>query len=322
VANTHDTILCFSTSGKVYWLRVFNLPEASRAARGRPIINLLPLDAGSNERITALLPVKSYDDDKYVFFATANGTVKKTALSAFSRPLSSGIKAITLKEGDELIGVDITDGTNEIMLFSDAGKVVRFAEGNSKGSDVDADSDDDVLDDSVDADAADTDTVETADVASSGKGIRPMGRTAAGVRGIKLAPGDRVVSLIIPHTTEGAILTATENGYGKRTALSEYPTKSRATQGVISIKVDERNGKVVGAIQVIESDEIILITNGGTLVRTRVSEVGLIGRNTAGVRLIRTMEDERVVSLERVAEQEVEEGAEVDDESVQDSPEA
>lgn len=322
VANTHDTILCFSTSGKVYWLRVFNLPEASRAARGRPIINLLPLDAGSNERITALLPVKSYDDDKYVFFATANGTVKKTALSAFSRPLSSGIKAITLKEGDELIGVDITDGTNEIMLFSDAGKVVRFAEGNSKGSDVDADSDDDVLDDSVDADAADTDTVETADVASSGKGIRPMGRTAAGVRGIKLAPGDRVVSLIIPHTTEGAILTATENGYGKRTALSEYPTKSRATQGVISIKVDERNGKVVGAIQVIESDEIILITNGGTLVRTRVSEVGLIGRNTAGVRLIRTMEDERVVSLERVAEQEVEEGAEVDDGSVQDSPEA
>ena len=295
VANTHDTILCFSTMGQVYWLKVYQLPEASRTARGRPIINLLPLD--ENERITAILPVKSYDDDKYVFFATANGTVKKTALSAFSRPLSSGIRAITLKEGDELIGVDITDGSNEIMLFSDAGKVVRFAEGNNRGTESDNDSDDDATDD------AETENTENAEVSTSGKGIRPMGRTAAGVRGIKLADGDRVVSLIIPRS-EGAILTATENGYGKRTALSEYPVKSRATLGVISIQVSERNGRVVGAIQVDEADEIMLITNGGTLVRTRVSEVGLIGRNTAGVRLIRTSEDEKLVSLERVAEPE------------------
>lgn len=291
VANTHDTVLCFSTLGKVYWLKVYQIPEASRTARGRPIINLLPLD--ENERITAILPVKSYDDDKYVFFATANGTVKKTALSAFSRPLSSGIRAITLKDGDELIGVDITDGTNEIMLFSDAGKVVRFAEGNSRGSDSDNDADDE----------AEESENENAEASSSGKGIRPMGRTATGVRGIKLAEGDKVVSLIVPRG-EGAILTATENGYGKRTALSEYPLKNRATLGVISIQVSERNGKVVGAIQVEETDEIMLITNAGTLVRTRVAEVGLIGRNTAGVRLIRTGDDEKLVSLERVAEPE------------------
>lgn len=306
VANTHDTILCFSTMGQVYWLKVYQLPEASRTARGRPIINLLPLD--ENERITAILPVKSYDDDKYVFFATANGTVKKTALSAFSRPLSSGIRAITLKEGDELIGVDITDGSNEIMLFSDAGKVVRFAEGNSRGTESDNDSDDDATDDT------ETENTENAEVSTSGKGIRPMGRTAAGVRGIKLAEGDKVVSLIVPRS-EGAILTATENGYGKRTALSEYPVKSRATLGVISIQVSERNGRVVGAIQVDEADEIMLITNGGTLVRTRVAEVGLIGRNTAGVRLIRTSEDEKLVSLERVAEPEGED-ADVADSNV------
>ena len=291
VANTHDTVLCFSTLGKVYWLKVYQIPEASRTARGRPIINLLPLD--ENERITAILPVKSYDDDKYVFFATANGTVKKTALSAFSRPLSSGIRVITLKEGDELIGVDITDGSNEIMLFSDAGKVVRFAEGNSRGNEADSDADDE----------AEESENENAESSSSGKGIRPMGRTAAGVRGIKLADGDKVVSLIVPRG-DGAVLTATENGYGKRTALSEYPLKNRATLGVISIQVSERNGKVVGAIQVDESDEIMLITNAGTLVRTRVSEVGLIGRNTAGVRLIRTGDDEKLVSLERVAEPE------------------
>ena len=238
--------------------------------------------------------IRSYYD---VFFATANGTVKKTALSAFSRPLSSGIRAINLKDGDELIGVDITDGTNTIMLFSDAGKVVCFAEGNSRGSESDAESDDDAA-----AEESDADT-ENAESTGSGKGVRPMGRTAAGVRGIKLAEGDKVVSLIVPRG-EGAILTATENGYGKRTALSEYPVKSRATQGVIAIQVSERNGKVVAAIQVDEADQVMLITNGGTLVRTRVSEIGLIGRNTAGVRLIRIGEDEKLVSLERVAEPE------------------
>lgn len=305
VANTHDTILCFSTRGKVYWLKVYNLPEASRAARGRPIVNLLPLD--ENERITAILPVKSYDNDKYVFFATASGTVKKTELSAFSRPLSSGIRAITLKEGDELIGVDITDGTNEIMLFSDAGKVVRFAEGYSRSdSDADSENDDESVEDDESTDAGDGADGEGGEAKVNSKGVRPMGRTAAGVRGIKLAESDRVVSLIIPRD-DGTILTATANGYGKRTALSEYPTRSRGTQGVISIKVDERNGKVVGAIQVTEQNEIMLITNAGTLVRTRVSEVSIIGRNTGGVRLIRTMEGEEVVSLERIAEPEVDE---------------
>ncbi|GAB3214416.1 DNA topoisomerase (ATP-hydrolyzing) subunit A [Pseudaeromonas pectinilytica] len=314
VANTHDTILCFSTRGKVYWLKVYNLPEASRAARGRPIVNLLPLD--ENERITAILPVKSYDSDKYVFFATADGTVKKTELSAFSRPLSSGIRAITLKDGDELIGVDITDGSNEIMLFSDAGKVVRFAEGYARG-DADSDTDDDSEELETESESDSSEAVEGADSAEtkvSTKGVRPMGRTATGVRGIKLASGDRVVSLIVPRE-DGAILTATANGYGKRTALSEYPTRSRGTQGVISIKVDERNGKVVGAVQVTEQNEIMLITNAGTLVRTRVTEVSIIGRNTGGVRLIRTMEGEEVVSLERIAEPVVDESDEslVDD---------
>ncbi|MGR7920713.1 DNA gyrase subunit A [Zobellella denitrificans] len=295
VANTHDTILCFSTAGKVYWLKVYQLPEASRAARGRPIVNLLPLDQG--ERITAILPVKEYADDKYVFFATADGTVKKTSLSAFSRPLASGIRAINLKDGDELIGVDITDGSNEIMLFSAAGKVVRFAEGGGR----------------AEAEGAD-EGEEQADEAAAGgsKGVRPMGRTASGVRGIRLAEGDRVVSLIVPRG-DGAILTATANGYGKRTGLDEYPTKSRATQGVVSIKVSERNGEVVGAIQVDESNEIMLITNGGTLVRTRVSEVSLISRNTAGVRLIRTGEDEQVVGLQRIEETEDDELAEGQD---------
>ncbi|WP_346352001.1 DNA topoisomerase (ATP-hydrolyzing) subunit A [Oceanimonas sp. AH20CE76] len=261
VANTHDTILCFSTAGKVYWLKVYQLPEASRTARGRPIVNLLPL--GEHERITAILPVKEYADDKAVFFATRHGTVKKTELTAFSRPLASGIRAINLTEGDELIGVDITDGDNEIMLFSDAGKVVRFHEDQ----------------------------------------VRSMGRTATGVRGIRLGEQDSVVSLIVPRG-EGAILTATANGYGKRTSLEEYPTKSRATLGVVSIKVSDRNGAVVGAIQVDDSNEIMLITNGGILVRTRVSEVSLVGRNTAGVRLIRTGEDEQVVGLQRIEEPE------------------
>ena len=309
VANTHDTILCFSTRGKVYWLKVYQLPEASRGARGRPIINLLPLEEG--ERITAILPVKEYADDKYVFFATADGTVKKTSLSAFSRPLSSGIRAINLKEGDELIGVDITDGSNEIMLFSDAGKVVRFSEGSGRAdADVsdDADADDDSAIDAGNDDEG-SDGVEGAENTESKgtfKGVRPMGRTASGVRGIRLPNGNKVVSLIVPRG-EGAILTATENGYGKRTALTEYPTKSRGTQGVISIKVDDRNGKVIDAIQVEDTDQIMLITNGGTLVRTRVAEVSIIGRNTGGVRLIRTGEDETVVGLQRIAESDEEE---------------
>ncbi|AWK42751.1 MULTISPECIES: DNA topoisomerase (ATP-hydrolyzing) subunit A [Photorhabdus] len=261
VANTHDTILCFSSRGRLYWMKVYQLPEASRGARGRPIVNLLPLE--QNERITAILPVREYEEGLYVFMATASGTVKKTALQDFSRPRSAGIFAVNLNDGDELIGVDLTDGSNEVMLFSAEGKVVRFAE----------------------------------------EAVRSMGRTATGVRGIKLNGEDKVVSLIIPRG-EGEILTVTENGYGKRTAENEYPIKSRATQGVISIKVSERNGNVIGAIQVEPTDQIMMITDAGTLVRTRVSEVSVVGRNTQGVTLIRTAEDEKVVGLQRVAEPE------------------
>ncbi len=260
VANTHDTILCFSSRGRLYWMKVYQLPEASRGARGHPIINLLPLE--QDERITAILPVREYEEGKFVFMATASGTVKKTPLQDFSRPRSAGIIAVNLNDGDELIGVDLTDGSNEAMLFSADGKVVRFAE----------------------------------------ECVRPMGRTATGVRGMKLVDDDKVVSLIIPRG-EGDILTVTENGYGKRTVQSEYPTKNRATQGVISIKVSERNGKVVGAIQVEETDQIMMITNAGTLVRTRVSEVSIVGRNTQGVTLIRTTEDELVVGLQRVEDE-------------------
>lgn len=287
VVNTHDTILCFSSRGRVYWLKTYQLPQASRGSRGRPIVNILPL--GENERITAILPIKDYDEDKFVVMATAGGIVKKIALTEFSRPRTSGIIALNLRDEDELIGVDITDGNNEIMLFSSQGRVVRFN--------------------------------ETA--------VRAMGRGATGVRGIKLALTnemngdesavdieeisddnteenldlniDKVVSLVVPKNN-GEILTATQNGYGKRTKLEEYPTKSRNTKGVISIKVSERNGKVVAATQVIETDQIMLITDAGTLVRTRVSEVSIIGRNTQGVRLIRTAEEEHVVGLERVCE--------------------
>ena len=287
VANTHDTILCFSSRGRLYWLKVYQLPQASRGSRGRPIVNILPLN--ENERITAILPVTAYEEDKFVVMATAGGIVKKIALTEFSRPRSSGIIALNLRDEDELIGVDITNGNNEIMLFSSQGRVVRFSE----------------------------------------SAVRAMGRLATGVRGIKLALTndlnddesaveiedvsddnaeetldlniDKVVSLVIPKN-DGEILTATQNGYGKRTKLEEYPTKSRNTKGVISIKVSERNGKVVAATQVVDTDQIMLITDAGTLVRTRVSEVSIVGRNTQGVRLIRTSENEHVVSLERICD--------------------
>jgi DNA gyrase subunit A len=270
VANTHDHILCFSTRGRLYWLKVYQLPLASRNARGRPIVNILPLE--ENERITAILPIQEFEEGKYVLMATANGTVKKTALTSYSRPRSNGIIAVNLNEGDELIGVDITDGESDIMLFSDAGKVVRF---NEK--------------------ARDSETGEEI------LALRPMGRTATGVRGIRLKDGQKVVSLIVPQG-DGAILTATENGYGKRTPVEDYPAKSRATQGVVSIKVSDRNGNVVGAVQVVDGQEIMLISDQGTLVRTRVDEVSTVGRNTQGVRLIRTAEAERVVALQRIDE--------------------
>ncbi|OOE99577.1 DNA gyrase subunit A [Salinivibrio sp. MA440] len=266
VANTHDTILCFSTRGRMYWLKVYQLPHASRNARGKPIVNLLPLEDG--ERITAILPVREYEEDKYVFMATAHGTVKKTPLTDFSRPRSAGIIAVNLRDNDSLIGAQLTDDSSEVMLFSQFGKVVRFVASNDT--------------------------------------VRAMGRTAAGVRGIRLAENDQVVSLIIPQA--GAeILTVTENGFGKRTALDEYPTKSRATKGVVSIKVSERNGDVVSAIQVCEGDELMMITNAGTLVRTRAEEVSQVGRNTQGVRLIRVSDDEKVVGLQRIEEPDEEE---------------
>ncbi|RUO73059.1 DNA gyrase subunit A [Idiomarina ramblicola] len=263
VANTHDTILCFSTRGRIYWMKVYQLPLASRASRGKPIVNLLPLEA--DERITAILPTRDYPEDKFVVMATRKGTIKKTPLPEYSRPRNGGIIALNLVDDDELIGVDITDGKGEIMLFSDAGKVVRFAE----------------------------------------EQVRSMGRTATGVRGIRLEEGQRVVSLIVPREyedEEANVLTVTENGYGKRTPLSEYPAKSRATKGVVSIKVSERNGSVVGAMEVIDGNEIMLISNKGTLVRTRVNEVSTVGRNTQGVRLIRTADDEKVVGLQKIDE--------------------
>ncbi|MFC3095643.1 DNA topoisomerase (ATP-hydrolyzing) subunit A [Alteromonas sediminis] len=279
VANTHDHILCFSTRGRLYWLKVYQLPLASRNARGRPLVNILPLEDG--ERVTAILPIKEFEEGKYVIMATANGTVKKTDLTLYSRPRSNGIIAVNLQEGDELIGVAITEGNDDIMLFSDEGKVVRFNE---------------MLKDSETGEVKlDPETDEPMHA------LRAMGRTATGVRGIKLQDGQRVVSLIVPQGN-GAILTATENGYGKRTPLEEYPAKSRATQGVVSIKVSERNGKVVGAVQVDENDEIMLISDQGTLVRTRVSEVSVVGRNTQGVRLIRTADDESLVALQRIEE--------------------
>ncbi|MCH1926469.1 DNA gyrase subunit A [Shewanella sp. C32] len=284
VANTHDTILCFSDFGKLYWMRVFELPLASRQSRGKPIVNLLPLSEG--EHITAILPVREYEEGKYIIMATSHGTVKKTALTEYSRPRSNGIIAVNLKDGDQLIGVDITDGSNEIMLFSDAGKVVRFKEAEESAI-VDEDGNP-VLD-------------ENGEEQITFKGVRPMGRNATGVRGIKLEDEQRVVSLIVPKSDD-PILTVTENGYGKRTAIDEYPSKSRGTKGVVSIKVSERNGAVIGAVQAAENDEIMLISDKGTLVRTPVSGVSLIGRNTQGVTIIRTGDDERVVGLQRIDE--------------------
>lgn len=260
VANSHDSILCFSSLGRLYWLKVYQLPEANRGSKGRPIVNILPLI--SNERITALLPVH-HDNifGKHVFMATAKGLVKKTPLTELNKPRHAGIIAIKLNENDELIGVNFTNGTNDVMLFSATGKVVRFTE----------------------------------------QSVRSMGRTSAGVRGIKLSTLDRVVSLIIPDN-KGDILTVTQHGYGKRTTIDEYPLKSRATQGVISIKITKRNGNVVSAIQVDSCDEIMIITDAGTLVRTRVVEVSLVGRNTQGVVLIRTSLHEHVVGLQRIVE--------------------
>lgn len=257
VANTHDVLLCFSSSGKVYWLNVYKLPMAGRGSRGMPIVNLLPLEDG--ERINAVMPVREYDENQFVFMATSSGQVKKTALPNFSRPRASGIKAIELRDEDKLVDVVMTNGSDDIMLLADSGKSIRFSE-----------------------------TV-----------VRAMGRTAGGVRGIRIAESQEVIAMIKVEEG-GSILTSTENGYGKRTNVNDYPRKGRGGQGVISIKTNERNGKIVGAVQVQNDDEIMMITDNGTLVRIAVSDVSEMGRNTQGVTLIRLTNDEKLVEIEKI----------------------
>ena len=259
VASTHDTLLCFSTRGKVYWQKVYQLPIGSRTARGRPIVNLLPLE--ENERITAILPVREYPEDQYIFFATASGKVKRTPLSSFSRPRTNGIIALDLRDEDSLIGVQLTDGSFDLMLFTSAGKGIRIAEGN----------------------------------------VRAMGRTAAGVRGIKIKNKDEVISLIAVSSNEGEILFATANGFGKRTRVSDFSVQGRGGQGVISIKTSKRNGRVVGAIKTVGDEEVMLISNAGTMVRTPVKDISVLARNTQGVTLIRLGGSEQLVQIEPVA---------------------
>ena len=271
VANTHNYLLCFSSRGQMYWIKVYNLPQGSRTSRGKPIVNLLPLQEG--ECINAVLPVSAFSEDSYIFMATANGTVKKTPLSDFSRPRAAGIIAISLDEGDKLIGVALTGGDNQIMLFSDAGKAVRFEETN----------------------------------------VRAMGRTATGVRGMLLAEGQHVISLLATHAdTTQQVLTATVNGYGKRTPVSDYRQASRGTQGVIAINTADRNGKLVAATLVDERDELMLITTGGVLIRTRVAEVRETSRAAQGVRLINLDDGEFLVGIEKVAETEEDPDADTD----------
>lgn len=257
IANTHDTLLCFSSRGKVYWIKVYQLPQASRGSRGKPLVNLLPLEDG--ERINAVLPIREYDEDHFVFMATSSGTVKKTPLTAFSNQRAGGIIALDLRDDNLLVDVALTDGSKDIMLMASSGKAIRFNESN----------------------------------------VRGMGRTAAGVRGIRMKDGEKLISLIVVDES-ASILTATEKGYGKRTATTEYACKGRGGQGVISIQTSDRNGAVVGAVQVTESDEFMMISDGGTLIRTSVEEVREMGRNTQGVRLIRLSDEEKLVEIERI----------------------
>lgn len=261
IANTHNTILLFSNVGKVYWLKVFQIPVAGRNSRGRPVINLLPLEEG--ERITSILPVAEYTEGHYIFMATANGTVKKTALTDFARQRSVGLRALELDEGDVLIGTAITDGQSDVVLISSAGKAARFEE----------------------------------------SAVRAMGRTARGVRGIRLDEGQRLISLMIPKP-EGRVLTVSENGYGKRTSMAEFPVKGRGNRGVIGMQTSDRNGQLVGAIQVVPGDQMMLISDQGTLVRCRTDEISELGRNTQGVRVIRLKEGELLVNVARIDEPE------------------
>lgn len=262
IANTHDYILCFTSAGRIYWLKVYGVPQGARASRGKPIVNLVPLS--EKERVNAILPVKSFVADRYVFMATANGTVKKTPLSEFSRPRPSGIIAIALDDDDYLVGVQLTDGKHDVMLFSDVGRAVRFAE----------------------------------------QDVRSVGRGARGVRGMRLARGQRVIALLVAEDETQSVLTATENGFGKRTSIAEYTRHGRGTQGMIAIQTSKRNGKVVGATLTKPDDEIMLITTGGVLIRTRVAEVREMGRVTQGVRLINLGPEEKLASVNRVVEKE------------------
>ena len=274
VASTHDTLLCFSSRGKLYWLKVYQLPQASRLARGKPIVNLLPLEEG--ERINAVLPIREFVEDKFIFMATADGTVKKCKLTDFSRPRPSGLRAIELVNGNQLIGVEVTDGDHDIMLFNNAGKAVRFKESK----------------------------------------VRAMGRTARGVRGIRLAEGQKVNSLIVVKSEESSVLTVTENGFGKRTAMTDYAVKGRGGLGVISIQTTARNGQVIGAVAVDDDDDVMLISDQGTLIRTPVKDVSVLGRNTQGVTLVKLGGGERLVSLERIVEYKDPEKDLVDEERV------
>ncbi|MBA0922498.1 MAG: DNA gyrase subunit A [Nitrosospira sp.] len=264
IANTHDYILCFSSRGRVYWIKVYSVPQGGRAARGKPIVNLVPIEAG--EKINAILPVKVFDENRYIFMATSLGTVKKTSLSEFSRPRSSGIIALKLDEGDYLIGVALTEGKHDVMLFSDGGKAMRFDEND----------------------------------------VRPVGRGARGVRGMKLGKAQKVISLLVAENEELTVLTATENGYGKRTPIIEYTRHNRGTQGMIAIKTNERNGKVVAAKLVKSTDEIMLITTGGVLIRIPVQGVREMSRSTQGVTLINLDKNEKLAGIERVVEGEEE----------------
>ena len=261
IASTHSTILCFTNLGKVYWLKVYQIPVAGRSARGRPMVNLLPL--GEDEHISSILTVDEYSEDKFVIMATANGTVKKTSLEQYSRPRSVGLRAVDLVDGDYLVGSAITDGNSDVMLFSSEGKAVRFAESD----------------------------------------VRAMGRVSKGVRGMRLPEGQKVLSMVIPEE-DGCVLTVSNNGYGKRTALTEFPTKGRGGKGMIAIQSSERNGPLVGAVQLFQGDEIMLISDQGTMVRTRSDEISQLGRNTQGVRVIRLKEGETMVGLARIEEPE------------------
>jgi DNA gyrase subunit A len=266
IANTHDYVLCFSNKGKVYWIKVYEVPQGSRTSRGKPVVNLLKMD--EDERINAILPIREFREDRFVFFATEQGVVKKTSLADFSRPRPSGIIAVDLDEGDRLVGVAITDGKHDVMLFSDEGKAVRFDEND----------------------------------------VRPMGRGARGVRGMNLAKGGKVIALLVAENESQSVLTATENGFGKRTPIAEYTRHGRGTQGMIAIQTSERNGKVVAATLVASDDEIMLITSGGVLIRTRVNEIREMGRSTQGVTLINPSEGEKLSGVQAIMDRDEENG--------------